>query len=296
MRVFGWPKIQKMISNDFITVLYYNIMSKTIDYEFNDFSSIVINKSYFKERFTYFKIICEKTNKICMVAYCSILQKLCFLKVLISNHNSQFDTSVFDILKNISHPNIENIYDIIKNDDLTLILSEYIEGKNLAEYNGILNNQLVKKIINQTYNALNYIHNNNILHGDIKLENIMITNENNIKLIDFDLSKICDNYISSKTLFGSENYIAPESFDLQIYSKRSDIWSFGVSLYKLLLGKFPYIFKPNKFRHMYIRNNFKLLDFKELDKLSNRYDQTIICAIKNMLNFVDDSRPLSIKF
>lgn len=270
-------------------------MENIINYEFNDFYSIVINHVSFKNRFTLFKVIKEQTNKICMIVFCSNLHKLCFLKVKSINKKNNFETSVYDLLKKNYHPNIEVIYEVYESDDLLFILSEYIEGKNLTQYEKIYDNNLIKKIINQTYEGLNYIHKMNIIHGDIKLENIMLTKNEDIKLIDFDLSKVCNNYITSKVTFGSENYIAPESFDLQIYSKRSDIWSFGISLYKLVSGKFPYIFKPNKSCHMYMRNNFKLLNFQELDNLSHIYDNEIISSIKKMLNFVDENRPLNIK-
>lgn len=268
-------------------------MNNSISYEFNNFYNIVTNHYYFKNRFIIFKLIKEEINKICAIIYCNKLQKLCFIKVKSICNINNFNLNVYNTLKNNNHVNIECVLDIHIEDNIVFILSEYIEGKNLSQLENP-DKELLRKIINQTYEGLNFIHKLNIIHGDIKLENIMLTEEN-IKIIDFDLSKICNNYISSKTLFGSENYISPESFDLNIYSKKSDIWSFGISLYKLIAGKFPYIFKPNKFHHMYFRNNFKMLDFKELDKLSDIYDYDLINYIKKMLNFVDDNRPLSVK-
>lgn len=268
-----------------------------INYEYNEFCSLLSSDNFFKNRFSIYKIIKENNNKITMIVYCSILQKLCFLKVKIFNNspNKCIDFDVYELLKKNNHDNIEIVYDIIVNKNFIYILTEYISGTNLAQLHNILNKEILKKIINQTYEGLNYIHKLNIIHGDIKLENIMFTNNQQIKIIDFDLSRICNNYISSKILFGSENYIAPESFDLHIYSKKSDVWSFGISLYKLILNKFPYKYKLNKSCHLRTRNNFKCLNLQELDILVNIYGTDIINIIKKMLNFVDDNRPLNIK-
>lgn len=272
-------------------------MEDKINYEYTDFYSIATNNDTFKHRFKTYKLVKEQTNKVCLIVYCMVLQRLCFLKIKLYEDNTKDNNylKIYDLLIKNNHHNIELFYEYIIVDNLLFILSEYIEGNNLNEYDNKFDNKLLIKIINQTIEGLNFIHSINIIHGDIKLENIMLTKNNDIKIIDFDLSQICNNYILSKDIFGSENYIAPESFDLQIYSKKTDIWSFGISLYKLVSGKFPYIFKPNKSHHMYIRNNFKILDFKELDKFNYMYDKKILSLIKNMLNFIDENRTINVK-
>mgnify|MGYP001054515193 FL=1 len=264
-----------------------------LNYEFNDISSVIINDDFFKNRFILHKIIKENNNKVSMIIYYTKMDKICFLKVKNANN---FSTEVYEILKNNDHPNIEKVFDVIKNNNFIYILTEYIPGVNLDEYRQNNKNKIdkkfVKKTINQTFEALNFIHKLNIIHCDIKLDNIIITNDENIKIIDFDLAAKCNTYICSKCRFGSENYIAPESYDIHIYSKRSDIWSFGILLYKLLLDKFPYKSKLSKSCHFYVRNNPKLLNLDELDTLNESYGHDIVLFIKKMLNFIDEYRPL----
>ena len=87
-----------------------------------------------------------------------------------------------------------------------------------------------------------YLHNNNIVHRDIKLQNMLITDGEAIQFIDFGFSKKLnddDEYL--KEFCGTPNYIAPEILKREKYSpKEADIWALGVSLFKLLTGKFPF--------------------------------------------------------
>lgn len=295
-KLIKFNHVLKIYNNKFLIYFVIIIMNKSfcINYDYIEFSMIVTSNEYFKNRFTLYKIVKESVNKISMIVYCSILQKMCFLKIKLLNDSSNANLNVYSLLKNNFHDNIEKIHDVVISNKFIYILSEYICGHNLFEFNGKIDKNLLKNIINQTFEGFNFIHRLNIIHGDIKLENILLTAENVIKIIDFDLSHICSNYICSKVMFGSENYIAPESFDLHIYSKRSDIWSFGILLYKFILGKFPYKYKLRKSYHLYIRNNFKLLNLRELDNLIEIYGSDIINIIKKMLNFVDEHRPLDV--
>lgn len=261
-----------------------------LNYEYDDFSSLCMSDKYFKFRFRALKMIKESDHKVSMIVYCNVLCKICFLKIILKPSNSlAFD--VYNVLKNKKHKNIEEVYDIIKTDKFVYIITEFIDGKNLLSIQSP-SKRIINLINDQICDGLEFLHNNCIVHGDIKLENVILTQDDVIKIVDFDLSRICQDYITLKTAIGSDNYMAPECFDLSIYSKKSDIWSFGILMYKLLVGKFPYILKPNKLCHLYSHNNFKNLDFDELDKLKDIHGDVVIKFVKNMLEFVDDKRNL----
>ena len=85
------------------------------------------------------------------------------------------------------------------------------------------------------FQAINHCHAQNIVHRDIKPDNIMITNNNTVRLIDFGLSKASRNNRQLTTMAGTPYYMAPEVLEGS-YSKKADIWSLGVLLYTLVCG------------------------------------------------------------
>lgn len=255
----------------------------------------------FNKRFEILNIVKKTYKKVAIAVYDKIRQDKCFLKAQRYNDLNSYQqcTDVYELLQKNTHENIVRVYDIIvdKCNDLYIIVSQFIEGLDLCEYFNKSDNKLelwdLLTIMYNLLHGLSFIHELGIIHGDIKMENIM-WNNGTIKITDFDLAiteqqSICVN--TCKRVYGTENYMAPESFDLCTHSIKSDIWSAGVLLYKLVTSKFPYKHAPNQFVHLYIRNNFKNLDFDTLDSYKNMYDEDTIYFIKYMLEFNELVRP-----
>ena len=129
---------------------------------------------------------------------------------------------------------------------------EYCDMGNLYNYQLKLNNKIFNleeglNIFLQIVYGLDYIHHNNIIHRDIKLENIFIkknyqngVNNYICKIGDFGLARQIGEEESAITNCGTERYMAPEILSGQTYGKQADIWSLGVLLYHLLFGEFPF--------------------------------------------------------
>ena len=266
-------------------------MDNDIDNEFSkdiDFSTNFLNDSLFKTKFKILTIIKTEKNRASLIVSDNDIG-ICFLKIL---NEKVFDINVYNMLLKNPHINIITIYDIIKKDNLYYVVEEYIPGKNLAECTNKMLMSNINTIVDQLISGIKHLHNLDIIHGDMKLENVMYY-DSRIKIVDFDFSKISNSeYIVVNSTYGTENYIAPESFDLGMYSKKTDLWSLGVLLYKMITNKFPYVDKPNKLKHFYIKNNFKHLDLCELDKYKNTCGIKIINAVKRLLQFNDSKRNL----
>ena len=151
---------------------------------------------------------------------------------------------------NNENDNIMKLYDVINSKNNLYLVLEYINGISLLEFiqrkkNRRINENLCKKIFYQIVKAILYCQNKNICHRDIKLENILILNDNVIKLIDFGFAIKCNKNEYQEFFCGTLYYMPPEIVNKEKYIPfYSDIWSLGVLLYVMLFGYFP--FKANK--------------------------------------------------
>ncbi len=147
----------------------------------------------------------------------------------------------------LNHPNILNVYDVGDSADELYISMEYIEGKTLTD---IIHTEAysfeplyIKNISIQICGALDYAHTNNIIHRDIKPDNIMITSENKIKIMDFGLAKRSD-LASSMTqdgiAMGTAQYMSPEQIKGDNIDNRTDLYAFGCMLYEMIIKNPPF--------------------------------------------------------
>jgi serine/threonine-protein kinase len=144
----------------------------------------------------------------------------------------------------LNHPNIATIYNIEEVDDEMFIVMEYIEGKELKEKveSGPLPIEEILEVLLQIAKGLRAAHDKGIVHRDIKSANIMITDEGDVKSMDFGLAKVRGGAGVTKlgTTLGTAAYMSPEQARGEEADHRSDIWSFGVVLYEMLTGKLPF--------------------------------------------------------
>jgi serine/threonine-protein kinase len=150
----------------------------------------------------------------------------------------------------MSHPNIIKVTDLIDDGDTVAFVMEHIEGETLKEYldrKGKLSDEDIKTIFAQILEAVGYVHEQNLVHRDIKPSNFMITPKGQIKLLDFGIAKNTDTQSSDYTQTGtSQNmgtpmYMSPEQIkSTKDVTLQSDIYSLGVVLWQMVMGKKPY--------------------------------------------------------
>lgn len=155
-----------------------------------------------------------------------------------------------ETLKRISHENIIKLIEVIELKEYILIVQELFQGISLSQYykKNWKSEDLSKEkekayriILKQIFNALNYLHNNNIAHLDIKLDNILINKNLEIKIIDFGFAVYDPNKSLNNFFGGTPNYMSPEIVLKRPYvSILSDIWSLGILIFKLFCNEYPF--------------------------------------------------------
>lgn len=151
----------------------------------------------------------------------------------------------------INHPNIITIYEIEKIEDLYLIVSEYVEGRTLADRieSGPLPFGEILDLIIQVVDGLGEAHEAGIIHRDIKPRNIMITPRGIVKILDFGLAKILEKEVRSRVdsgltesgmILGTVQYMSPEQASGKELDHTTDLYSLGVVLYEMITGRLPF--------------------------------------------------------
>lgn len=144
----------------------------------------------------------------------------------------------------LSHPNIVNVYDVGEHKGAAYIAMEYLDGTDLIPYceqNNLLPLADVSRIILAAALALDYAHQNGIVHRDIKPGNIRILKNGDIKVIDFGIARVMEpSKTHSAVIVGSPSYMSPEQINGQPLDGRSDLFSLGVIFYELLAGQKPF--------------------------------------------------------
>ena len=185
-------------------------------------------------------------NRIDRVVAIKILHKNLFDNESVRN---RFKNEANALIK-LEHPNIVKIFDYIEQDNMACLIVEYIDGITLDDFinkfSGPIPETKATGIICTVLDAVQYAHNNRILHRDIKPGNIMVSKDGGtVKVMDFGIAKFTDLSISNvthvNTQLGTPFYMSPEQVKGLPYSTYSDIYSIGVTLYEMATGKCPYV-------------------------------------------------------
>ena len=180
-------------------------------------------------------------------------EKVALKQIKKSSANLLSDGEIKDeieILKKLDHPDIVRIIESFNTRNSYILITEYCEeGELFDQVKNQLSETQIAVIFRQLLSGLAYLHSNNIVHRDLKLENILIheieksktTGEDlfNIKIIDFGTARIFDKNNKPQSIVGSSYYIAPEVLR-QKYNKECDLWSVGVILYMFIVGHAPF--------------------------------------------------------
>ncbi|RSK26981.1 Stk1 family PASTA domain-containing Ser/Thr kinase [Bacillus sp. HMF5848] len=145
----------------------------------------------------------------------------------------------------LAHPNIVSIYDVGEEDDIYYIVMEYVAGKTLKQYiqdHAPIQVKEALHIMAQLTSAMAHAHHNNIIHRDIKPQNILINANREVKVTDFGIAVALSSTTITQTnsVLGSVHYLSPEQARGGLSTKRSDIYSLGIVFFELVTGRVPF--------------------------------------------------------
>ncbi|KAJ8388311.1 hypothetical protein AAFF_G00134650 [Aldrovandia affinis] len=148
------------------------------------------------------------------------------------------------IMKMLDHPHIIKLYQVMETKNMLYLVTEYAKNGEIFDYlasHGRLSEQEARRKFWQILSAVEYCHNRNIVHRDLKAENLLLDSHMNIKIADFGFGNFFQPGEPLATWCGSPPYAAPEVFEGQQYEgPHLDIWSMGVVLYVLVCGALPF--------------------------------------------------------
>lgn len=188
-----------------------------------------------------------------------------------------------DVLKKMKHSNITEFFESFIYNSKLYIVMEHADGGDLSaaitrrkSSSQHWPEEEVMRIFVQICLALKHVHNHNVLHRDLKSQNIFLTSKGIVKLGDFGISKVLEDYEAiAQTQIGTPYYLSPEICDSRPYGRPSDIWALGVVLYELLALELP--FQAQSLPALVVRI---VSGEPHWNKISKLYTESLVLAVR----------------
>lgn len=183
-----------------------------------------------------YKAKCHKLNRY--VAIKVLKKEFSEDKTFVSKFRAEAQSAA-----GLTHPNIVNVYDVGDENGIYYIVMELVEGITLKKYiekRGRIPYKEAVSIAIQVAKGMQAAHTHHIVHRDIKPQNIIISRDGKVKVTDFGIAKAATSSTINSSAMGSVHYISPEQARGGYSDERSDIYSFGITLFEMLTGTVPF--------------------------------------------------------
>lgn len=211
---------------------------------------MVVKGQMINERYQIIRLIGEGGMANVYLAHDIILDRMVAVKILRGDLSDdekfvrRFQREAISA-SSLTHPNIVGMYDVGEDNGDYFIVMEYINGKtlkSLIKKRGALTLPEVMDIMNQLLDGVKCAHDSYIIHRDLKPQNVLILDDGTIKITDFGIATALNNNELTQTnsVMGSVHYLPPEQANGKNSTVKSDIYSIGIMMYELLIGKLPF--------------------------------------------------------
>eukprot|EP01038_Epipyxis_sp_PR26KG_P006844 gene6844-9369_t len=183
------------------------------------------------------------------------------VKVLTKSKLSPIDEAALrsevEILRRLDHPNIVKLIDFFDEEQYFYVVLEHLSGGELFEKlleKEIYNENDARDVAVQILKAIKYCHDQDLIHRDVKPENLLLSSKKNdvdLKLVDFGFCIPATSSLVQTSFVGTPGYVAPEIIEKKTYGKAVDLWSFGIILFMLLGGDHPFFEEGDGQRELY---------------------------------------------
>ena len=193
------------------------------------------------------------------------------------------------ILKKIDHPNIVKIYEFFEDEGFIYIVMELITGGELfdkIQIDDFFSEAKIREILRDLLRGVNYMHKESVVHRDLKLENVLFTEDGVLKIVDFGTSRVFFRDETMDVINGTSYYVAPEVLKGD-YDFKCDIWSCGVIFFIMLSGFPPFNGRNDEeILENVIKGKYRMSHKKFINISKSAKD-----LIKKMLTYSPKSRP-----
>ena len=254
-------------------------------------------------RYTIIKEIGNGGMAIVYKAHCAYLQRDVAIKILKEEFRNdeelirRFDAEA-RAAASLTHPNIVQIYDVGKEGNLIYIVMELVDGKSLKDLlheHGAMPWPMAVEVAMKVVQALHKAHAKNIIHRDIKPQNILMSTDGEPKVADFGIARIASSGTDTMKVdtVASVHYSSPEQVRGGYTDGRSDIYSLGVTLYEMLTGQLPYAGEnPVSVALRHIQDAVPRVDVIVNDIPESLGDIVVKCMQKNRADRYENTRDL----
>uniref|UniRef100_A0A182I3U9 Protein kinase domain-containing protein n=1 Tax=Anopheles arabiensis TaxID=7173 RepID=A0A182I3U9_ANOAR len=198
-----------------------------------------------KGAYGYVKLSYRNTDRLLVISKFILKEKLCSNFMITTEDRKEIPMEIY-LLTHVKHPNIVTVFDVFENEKFfQLVMEVHGSGMDLFEFidrRPAMTEKLGCYIFRQIANAVDYLHSLNILHRDIKDENIIIDQHFHVKLIDFGSATFMQEGKLFSTFYGTTEYCSPEVLAGNKYAgPELEMWSLGVTLYVLMFFENPFL-------------------------------------------------------
>ena len=278
-------------------------LDSSFDMSFYNLDALINNLDIFENQYIIESPIKITPKRAIYIVLDKLENKKKVLKFLVKMSVSNTQMKIYEILTHMDHPNICGIENIIDNGMFLVLVMKYIVGDTMCTYfNKSRTHNTYNKTLFDLVLTLNYLHSKNIIHGDIKPDNIIVTPDGAPIIIDFDLSRHenCNTLVTK--IFGTRFFMAPEMLFRSRITSKIDVWSLGMTFYVCCLKYFiPELFAKNFSegydRESYTANNdiiIKKIPYtisQYYTELCKKYGKLFITSMQAMLIEDQTRRP-----